>query len=150
MWATLSGNNELLKVGMKQSLKKRLDALELTHRGVGCHCRFRGETLFHNAADLERILAIRCPVHDFCDLGQISWVPPSMPLRMEDTALCSCPPCPTREWLEGVRGPLTWKEQRDECLSWKTTCWEQGGDAEERARVELLLKSYNDRKEFQK
>jgi hypothetical protein len=121
-------------------IKKRLRALEALIRfGAGCKCRFLHVTLFHSVADLERIMRVRCPVHAFCDLGELFWAPLSMPLRTEDRPLCSCPPSPTREWLEGKRGPLTEEEQTQECLSWEQALSE---DPEDKMRVEALLNSY--------
>src|ERR1700674_4333473 len=121
-------------------INQRLRALETaTDSRAGCRCRFPGKTFFHSVADLERILSLRCPVHIFCDLGELSWVPASMPLRTEDSPLCSCPPSPTREWLEGKRGPLTADEQTVECLSWEQALLE---DPDHKMRIEVLLKNY--------
>ncbi len=121
-------------------VKKRLCALEAVARfSAGCKCRFLQVTFFHNVADLERIVSVRCPVHIFCDLGELSWAPSSMPLRTEDRALCSCPPSPTREWLDGKRGPLTEEEQIEECLSWEEALSE---DREGKMRVEVLVMNY--------
>jgi len=82
---------------------------------------------------------VRCPVHIFCDLGELSWAPVSMPLRTEDRPLCCCPRSPTREWLECKRGPLTEEEQLQECLSWERALTE---DLETEARIEVLLNAY--------
>ena len=121
-------------------IKKRLGALEAVSRfSAGCKCRFSQVTSFHSAADLERIMSVRCPVHIFCDLGELSWAPLSMPLRMEDRPLCCCPPSPTHEWLEGKRGPLTAEEQTQECLSWEQALSE---DPEDKMKVEALLNTY--------
>jgi hypothetical protein len=62
-----------------------------------------------------------------------------MPLRAEDKALCSCPSSPTRDWLDGERGPLTDEEQTQECLTWERALSE---DPEDKKRVEALLNSY--------
>jgi hypothetical protein len=125
---------------MHMRIKKRLRALEAASRfSAGCKCRFSDETLFHSAADLERIMSVRCPVHIFRDLGELSWAPSSMPLRTEDRPLCSCPPSPTREWLAGKRGPLTEEEQKQECLAWEQALSE---DPEDKMRVEVLLNNY--------
>jgi hypothetical protein len=121
-------------------IKKRLRALEaVTRFSAGCKCRFLHVTFFHSAADLERIMSVRCPVHVFCDLGELSWAPFSMPLRTEDRPLCSCPPSPTREWLDGKRGPLTEGEQTQECRGWEQALSE---DPEDKMRVEVLLNNY--------
>jgi hypothetical protein len=120
--------------------KRRLRALEALSRfSAGCKCRFLQETFFHSGADLERIMSLRCPVHIFCDLGELSWVPFSMALRTEDRLLCSCPPSPTLEWLAGRRGPLTEEEQTQECLTWEQALSE---DPEDKMRIEILLESY--------
>ena len=126
-------------------IEKRLRALETIARvTAGCKCRFSQETFFHSVADLERIMSVCCPVHIFCDLGELSWAPFSMPLRTEDRLLCSCPSSPTREWLEGNRGPLMEEEQTQECLSWERVLSE---DPEDKKRVEDLLNKYYKAKE---
>ena len=84
-------------------------------------------------------MRIRCPVHIFCDLGELAWAPLSMPLRTEDSTLCCCPPSPAREWLDGQRGPLTKEEQTQECLGWEKAFSE---DPEDKMRVEILLNNY--------
>ena len=97
---------------------RKLEHLRLTVDGH-CNCREGDqETLYHGAADLERIIAVRCPLHGIRRLGRVSWVPSGMPLRAEDRDLCVCPACAAREWLEGRRGPLTEDEQEAECLNW--------------------------------
>jgi hypothetical protein len=121
-------------------IEKRLFALEaMTSYGAGCKCRFFQVTFFHSAPDLGRIMRVPCPVHVFCDLGELLWAPVSMPLRTEDQPLCSCSPSPTREWLQGKRGPLTEEEQTQECLSWEQALSE---DPEDKMRVEALLNNY--------
>lgn len=92
-----------------------------------CNCREDDEeTFYHNIPDLEKIIAVRCPVHGRRVLERVSWVPSGMPLRAEDRHLCLCPPCPAREWFEGRRGPLTEEEQERECHSWEEQLSEQG------------------------
>jgi len=121
-------------------IKKRLLALEAeTPFSAGCKCRSSALTFFHTVGDLERIMSVRCPVHIFCDLGELCWAPLSMPLRTEDQCLCSCSPSPTLEWLDGKRGPLTEEEQIQECLSWEQALSE---DPEDKMRVEALLNNY--------
>ncbi len=58
-------------------------------------------------------MEIRCPAHGFRQLGYLRWLPSGLPLQAEDQNLCSCPPCPVREFLQGQRGPLTEGEQRE-------------------------------------
>lgn len=106
---------------------------------AGCKCRFSEQTFFHSGADLERIMSVRCPLHIFRDLGNLSWAPLSMPLRAEDRPLCTCSPSPTREWLEGKRGPLTEEEQTQECLSWEQALSE---DPEDKMKVDALVNNY--------
>ena len=123
-------------------LKKRLSALEaITSYGTGCKCRFLQVTFFHSAADLGRIMSVPCPVHVFCDLGELSWAPSSMPLRSDDMHLCSCPASPTRDWLSGKRGPLTEQEQEEECRTWEQELRE---DPKERIGVRILLQRYKE------
>ncbi len=123
-------------------IEKRLRALEAAF-SAGCKCRSSQRTFFHSVPDLERIMSLRCPVHIFCDLGELSWAPSSMPLKTEDRLLCSCPPSPTREWLDGKRGPLTEEEQTQECLTWEQALSE---DPEDKMRVEVLLNNYYEAK----
>lgn len=126
---------------MRKTIATRLHALE-TQAAFGnvCKCRPSSETTFyHTADDLERIMRIRCPLHIFRNLGQLSWAPSSMPLQPEDCELCSCPPSPTRDWLQGLRGPLTEQEQSVECLSWEKTISEEFLD---KSRLEVLIDNY--------
>jgi hypothetical protein len=128
-------------------LERRVEALEaiLLKRSVSkdCRCRHGQETLFHTAADLARIMSVPCPLHSR-ELGTPLWVPPGTPLRPDDRHLCGCPPSPTRDWLEGGRGPLTVKEQEDECLSWEI---EPSAETKKKLRIEeqrivALLQTY--------
>lgn len=121
-------------------IEKRLHALEdQNDASAGCKCRSLQQTFFHSHADLERLVSVCCPVHVFCDLGELSWAPISMPLRAEDQPLCSCPSSPTRDWLDGKRGALTEEEQTQECLTWDR---ELSEDPEDKKRVEDLLHRY--------
>ena len=133
----------LLRVNKSMHLRtitKRVRTLEaVTRFDAGCKCRSLQVTFFHSAADLQRIMNVRCQVHLFRDLGELCWAPLSMPLRTEDQPLCSCSPSPTREWLEGKRGPLTGEEQTQECLSWEQALSE---DPEDKMKVEALLSRY--------
>lgn len=109
-----------------------------------CKCRLGQVTKYHTAADLEHIMNVSCPAHGFCDLGELLWVPPGMPLRPEDQYLCSCLSNPTRELLEGRRGPLTEEEQEAECSTWEPELT-AGSDEHlsiEQTQLELLLNSY--------
>lgn len=130
------------------ALEKRVRALEanslMMRVNKYCRCRFGQKTKYHTAADLEHIMSVFCPVHEFRDLGDLLWVPPGTPLRPEDSHLCSCPSCPTRDLLEGKRGPLTTEEQEEECRTWEP---ELTADMEEnlrieRAKLEVLLQTY--------
>lgn len=132
-------------------IEKRVRRLEALSLPVDCRCNCRTEevTLYHNAADLARIITARCPVHGIRDLGCVSWVPSGMPLNVEDRCFCSCPPCPAREWLEGKRGPLTEDEQDEECRSWKQQLTTEATAESDRdqATVTRLLQKYRARRE---
>jgi len=94
------------------------------------------------------MMDIRCPVHRFRDLGDLRWLPSRLPLLSEDRTLCSCPPSPVREFLQGKRGPLTELEQEEEERRWEREC-APGRDEEfrrEQARAERLLYEYQKRK----
>lgn len=129
------------------NFEKRIVALQSILSAKGndlCCCRANDETKFHSAADLIEIMKVSCSAHKFRDLGDLWHVVPGMPLLAEDCSLCSCPPRPTRDWLESKRGPLTEAEQREECDSWEL---ELTVDAKEKQRVEevqieLLLRTY--------
>ena len=96
-----------------------LEAIALRTSVSGdCRCRSGRQTYYHTSADLELIMSVPCSAHGFRDLGDLLWVPPGTPLLPDDRHLCSCPPCPTRDLLEGTRGPLTKEEQEEECRSW--------------------------------
>jgi len=87
-------------------------------------------------------MSISCPVHEFRDLGDLLWMPPGTPLRPEDSHLCSCPSSPTRDWLEGKRGPLTLEEQEEECRTWELTAGTDVDVRIERVRMEKILQTY--------
>lgn len=101
-------------------IEKRLRALEqvLFAGTVECTCRVRQKTMYHDAAELARIMALSCPIHSICDLGELIWVGRSVPLRREDQQFCSCPPSPLRELLMGRRDVLSEAEQRQEEQRW--------------------------------
>jgi hypothetical protein len=109
----------------------RVSVLEANKGGHVCNCRNGEETRYHTAAELSRILNVRCPVHEVRDVGWLLWVPPSTPLRREDRSLCSCPPCAGRSWREGTRGPLNDEEREQEYGRWEE---QLGADAKERFR----------------
>jgi hypothetical protein len=134
------------------SLEKRVRALEgnalRTIINKDCTCRPGRRTYYHTAADLEQIMGVNCLAHGFRDLGNLLWVPPGTPILPEDRHLCSCPSCPTRDWLAGKRGPLTTEEQKEECRGWEA---ESTADMKEKLRVEraqekALLRTYFRRK----
>jgi len=130
------------------NLRKRVRALEAivfrTSANKDCTCRSGRKTYYHTAADLEQIMSVRCSAHGFRDQGDLLWVPPGTPLLPEDRHLCSCPACPTRDLLEGKRGPLTIEEQQGECRSWDPEPTEEMREKLqiERAREQLLLQEY--------
>jgi hypothetical protein len=127
------------------TLERRLKVIEMNaskrSTNKNCICRQGQRTIFHTAADLEKIIAIICPTHGFRDLGDLLWVASGTPLRKEDRLLCSCPTSPTRDWLEGKRGLLTPKEQEEECRSWEEEDLSEGFRIE-RVRVNALLHKY--------
>jgi len=84
-----------------------------------CCCRWGRKTNYHIAAELEQIMNVRCPIHQFRDLGDICWVPTGTPLLPEDRNLCACPPSLTRDLLAGNIGFLTQQQQEDECGKWR-------------------------------
>ena len=123
----------------------RIRALKIKiDQGCGCNCRRPGVTSYHTAADLSAILASRCPVHDFRELGEFQWVPTSMPLGSGDQSLCTCAASATRDFLQNKRGPLTYAEQLKEqsILQQELTA-----DADQRfmvdqAKVKYLIDQY--------
>ena len=134
------------------TLEKRVRALEAialrTSVDKDCKCRSGLKTYYHTAADLEQILSVPCPAHRFRDQGDLLWVPPGTPLLPEDRHLCSCPSCPTRDWLGGKRGPLTKEEQEEECRSWEPELTAHMDEKLriERARIQALLQTYSRKK----
>ncbi len=87
---------------------------------------------------------VRCPAHGFRDLGRLRWLSSGLPLQPGDQNLCSCPPCPVREFLQGRRGPLSKMEQEEEEQRWERE-FGANSDGEfrrEQARVEKLLQKY--------
>jgi predicted secreted protein len=129
-------------------LEKRVRALEANalRRSVNkdCTCRSGRKTYYHTAADVEAIMNVPCPVHGFRDLGDLLWVPPGTPILPEDRHLCSCPSCPTRDWLGGKRGPLTKAEQEKECRGWEAELTAPMAEELriERARGKAILQTY--------
>ncbi len=133
-----------MRMTRRLRLAARVNTLEAVVRGATCNCRVDEETLYHTAADLARIMSVRCPVHNQRDLGYMLWLPPSSPLRLEDRELCSCPPCAAREWREGSRGPLTAEEWEQECRSWEEQLSTEafGKFRADQARARQLLQQY--------
>jgi hypothetical protein len=128
------------------ALQKRVRALEVASRAIGrrCHCRAGRQTKYHTAEELKRIMEIRCPAHGFRDLGDVRSMASGLPLQLEDQHLCSCPPCPVREFLQGRRGPLMEVEQQEEERRWEREC-SLAGDEEfrrEQARASRLVQQY--------
>ena len=87
---------------------------------------------------------VRCPAHGFRDLGHLRWLASGLPLQPDDQGLCSCPPCPVREFLQRRRGPLSELEQEEEEKRWEKE-FGTNSDEEfrrEQAGVEKLLQKY--------
>ncbi len=129
-------------------LLRRIIALEAATRATVCNCRWDQETFYHTTTDLASIMAVPCSVHALRDLGCLLWLPPSSPLRPEDSTLCTCPPCAAREWREGRRGPLTKEEQEEEYHRWEE---QLSAEAIEKfrcdqAQAKQLLRAYELRK----
>ena len=128
------------------ALEKRLYLVErrFLSRSTDCCCRSGGETNYHIATELERIMSVRCPIHPFRDLGDISWVPTGTPLQPDNRHLCACPPSLTRDLLAGNIRFLTPEENGEECDKWRdefTPKAEQDFRIEQ-ARVAALLRKY--------
>ena len=128
------------------ALEKRVRALEQVFKAAGkqCNCRTGEQTTYHSAEELKNLMGIRCPAHGFRDLGYLRRLPSGLPLQPDDQNLCSCPPCPVRELLQGRRGPLTDMEHAEEEQRWERECG-PGSDEEfrrEQGRVDQLLKKY--------
>lgn len=128
------------------SLEKRVRVLELALPGLRnqCLCRAGDQTMYHNARELGMIMEVPCPAHGVRDLGRLRWLPSALPLRADDLNVCSCPPTPVREFLQGGRGPLTQAELQEAENSWEK---EYGpGSAEawrlERSSINDLLRQY--------
>jgi hypothetical protein len=140
-----------VEVGLREimgfaALEKRIRALEQAFSATGkqCSCRAGEHTTYHSAEELKNLMDIRCPAHGFRDLGYLRWLPSGLPLQPDDQNLCSCPPCPVRELLQGRRGPLTDVEQEKEEQRWERECG-PSSDKEfgrKQARVEQLLQKY--------
>jgi hypothetical protein len=129
------------------ALEKRVSALErrlVKGAAEGCNCRMGEQTRYHTALELEEIMAVSCPVHEIRDLGDVIWIPSGLPLRSEDGEFCFCPRSAVRDFLQGIRGPLTLEEQEMWERTWQRD-YEQilGKDfRHEQARAEALLRAY--------
>jgi len=128
------------------ALERRVRVLEAALWAIGkqCRCRAGQQTSYHTAEELKRITDIRCPAHGFRDLGHLARVGSGLPLQPGDQHLCSCPPCPVREFLLGRRGPLTEQEQEEEERRWARE-FAPGSDEDFRrdeAQARQLLQKY--------
>ena len=128
------------------ALEKRLCMVErrFLSRSTDCCCRPGGETNYHIATELERIMNVRCPIHQFRDLGDICWVPTGTPLLPEDRNLCACPPSLTRDLLTGNIGFLTQEDHEKECDKWREE-FTQKAEQDfriEQVRVAALVRTY--------
>jgi hypothetical protein len=127
------------------ALQKRLRKVEITFLSVanGCCCRWGRKTNYHIAAELEKIMNVRCSIHQFRDLGDICWVPTGTPLLPQDRNLCTCPPSLTRDLLAGNIGFLTPEEHEEECGKWREE-FTQKADQDfriEQVRVAVLVRT---------
>lgn len=128
------------------ALEKRVRALEqaLFAAGKQCNCRTGKLTSYHNSEELKNLICVRCLAHGFRDLGHLRRLPSGLPLQPDDQNLCSCPPCPVREFLRCQRGPLTELEQGKAEQMWEA---EFGAGSDEAFRreescLESLLRKY--------
>ena len=103
------------------ALEKRIRVLERFFSATGkrCNCQAGEQTTYHNAEELKTLMEIQCPAHGFRDLGYLRWLPSGLPLQPDHQNLCSCPPSPVREMLQGRRGPLNDLEQEEEMQRWE-------------------------------
>ena len=128
------------------ALEKRLRKVELILLSLSndCCCRSGRETNYHIAAELALIMNVRCPMHQFRDLGNICWVPTGTPLLPGDRILCTCPPSLTRDLLAGNLGFLRHEEQEEECGKWREEFTQKAEQdfRMEQARVAVLLRKY--------
>jgi hypothetical protein len=128
------------------ALEKRVRALEqgLFTGGQQCNCRTGEQTTYHNSEELKGVMDTCCPAHGFRDLGYLRWLPSGLPLRPDDQNLCSCPPCPVREFLQGTRESLTDAEQEKAEHMWEEKFGAGSDEAfrREQARLEPLLRKY--------
>lgn len=135
-------------------IEKRLRAFEeIVLAGVEkCNCRAGQKTMYHDAAELARIVTVSCPMHSIRDLGEVMWVGRSIPLRREDHQFCSCPLSPLRELLLGRRGPLNEAEHKEQEERWVS---EYGPGSEEQFcrdqdRAKQLLRLYRFKKSLRR
>ena len=140
-----------MEVGLQEimsfaALEKRIRALEYAFSATGklCNCRTGEKTTYHSAEELKKLMDIRCPAHGFRDLGHLRWLPSGLPLRPDDQDLCSCPPCPVHDFLQGRRGPLTEAEQEKEERRWEAEYGtsSDGKFRREQTLVEQVLRRY--------
>jgi hypothetical protein len=128
------------------ALEKRLCLVErgFLSRTTDCCCRPGGETDYHTATELERIMNVRCAVHQFRDLGSICWVPTGTPLLPQDHNLCTCPPSLTRDLLAGNIRFLTPEEHEEECGKWREEFTQRAEQdfRSEQVRVAVLVRTY--------
>jgi hypothetical protein len=109
-----------------------------------CCCRWGRKTNYHISAELEQMMNVRCPIHQFLDLGDICWVPSGTPLLPQDRSLCACPPSLTRDLLAGNIGFLTPEEHEEECGKWREE-FTQKAEQDfriEQGRVAALVRKY--------
>jgi hypothetical protein len=64
-------------------------------------------------------MSIRCPIHDFRELGHLKWLPPGLPLQSDDEQICSCPPSIVRDYLQRRREPLSEFEMQQAESAWE-------------------------------
>ncbi len=90
-------------------IERALAAAEIARINASCNCR--RETKWHTIEELQKIMAVSCPVHGFMHLGSVWWTPPCVPINEEDWEFCSCPP---DVWRDEIMGRLLFPEDPQE------------------------------------
>lgn len=156
---------------MLKSENRRLDKIErmlaqinIAKQQAMCICRGPdnrgGITRYHNAEELQQILAVPCPVHGVRDPGPIWWWPSNYPINREDWQFCHCPPSVRRDVEMGrivlPEDPVAARQKIQELVDGEMDRMigkppASHGDYEtEKAKVDAVLKAFSERFEAQK
>ena len=90
-------------------IERALAAVEIARINASCKCR--RETKWHTIEELEKIMAVPCPVHGVIRLGSVWWTPSNVPINEEDWEFCECPP---EYWRDLEMGRLSLPEDPEE------------------------------------